>query len=158
MIERYANAFEARDFAMMADLAAELGADHNTPNYITALAEQDFAEIANVAGNCITQKSRAAGGPAFPLDYDYIGRCPDCLRRAPFLNIGRDHWAYCPVCRFRWYIGGNLFSGWRDETEERWQENERRLAACRGVTPVRYLPQGWDIERLLENPSTVPAF
>jgi hypothetical protein len=43
-------------------------------------------------------------------------------------NIGRDHWAVCETHKYRWSPGGNLMSGWRDETEEDWKRNAEILA------------------------------
>ncbi len=53
--------------------------------------------------------------------HHYFGYCPECgpLRyRDRCLNIGRAHWYYCEEHLVRWCVGANLFSGWRDETEE----------------------------------------
>jgi len=48
----------------------------------------------------------------------YFGACPVCGESDGCLNLGRDHWFYCDQHRTRWWIGSNLFSGWRDEDEE----------------------------------------
>ena len=67
---------------------------------------------------------------------DKIGRgCPKCGRYSMILNIGRAHWAYCDVHRFRWCIGSNLFSSWHEQTEDDWAKNAQFLsrftdAAC----------------------------
>jgi hypothetical protein len=34
------------------------------------------------------------------------------------LNIGRGHWGYCTTHRVGWFVGSNLYSNWRHETEE----------------------------------------
>ena len=49
---------------------------------------------------------------------NYWGACPDCHRTDGYINIGREHWFYCMEHKSCWYIGWNLFSSWRDQTEE----------------------------------------
>ena len=48
----------------------------------------------------------------------YFGLCPVCHRTDGYINIRRGHWFYCKEHRTFWYIGSNLFSSWKDETEE----------------------------------------
>src|SRR5579863_4829145 len=59
-------------------------------------------------------------------DY-YFGACPHCEQTDGYVNAGRDHWYICKEHRVMWWVGSNLFSGWRDETEEEqrrvWNEN-----------------------------------
>lgn len=51
-----------------------------------------------------------------PYD-DYFGVCPACGYTDGYINIGRGHWFYCVVHKVRWFVGSNLFSDWRHETE-----------------------------------------
>ena len=67
---------------------------------------------------------------------DGIGGCPSCGLNDGFLNVGRDHWAYCRRHKTRWLIGSNLFSGWRHEDETTWLRNRYRLDECRVVDPM----------------------
>jgi hypothetical protein len=62
---------------------------------------------------------------------DHFHGCPECPpERDPdnIYNAGKAHRAACHVHRTTWYLGSNLFSGWRHETEaeqrERWREIE----------------------------------
>jgi hypothetical protein len=48
----------------------------------------------------------------------YWGVCPECGHRDGYLNVGKGHWLYCREHRIRWFIGSNLFSNWKDETED----------------------------------------
>jgi hypothetical protein len=48
----------------------------------------------------------------------YWGVCPVCHKTDGFANAGRTHIFFCREHRTRWVIGSNLFSCWRDETEE----------------------------------------
>lgn len=47
----------------------------------------------------------------------YWGLCPICKKTDGYVNIGRNHWFICEKHRTRWWIGSNLFSSWRGETE-----------------------------------------
>jgi hypothetical protein len=49
---------------------------------------------------------------------EYFGLCPHCHQQDGWLNIGRSHWIYCKAHRVTWCIGSNLFSSWRQQTEE----------------------------------------
>jgi hypothetical protein len=35
-----------------------------------------------------------------------------------WINIGATHWHRCDKHKVKWWIGSNLFSGWRDQTED----------------------------------------
>jgi hypothetical protein len=48
----------------------------------------------------------------------YFGLCPVCHASCRYLNIGKGHWYYCEEHKVRAFIGSNLFSSWRYETEE----------------------------------------
>jgi len=64
----------------------------------------------------------------------YFGGCPECGGTHGFANIGPDHWFTCDDHKTKWWTGSNLFSGWREQDEETWRENEERLV---GYTKVR---------------------
>jgi hypothetical protein len=49
---------------------------------------------------------------------DGFGLCPVCHQTDGYANAGRSHRAYCKEHRVSWLIGANLFSDWRDQTEE----------------------------------------
>jgi len=34
------------------------------------------------------------------------------------VNVGKGHWAFCSEHRKTWTIGSNLFSNWKDQTED----------------------------------------
>jgi hypothetical protein len=54
---------------------------------------------------------------------EQFGACPVCHSHDGFYNAGRNHWFVCHEHRVRWWVGSNLFSAWREETE-----NEQRHA------------------------------
>jgi hypothetical protein len=58
---------------------------------------------------------------------DHFGVCPHCGKNDGFLNIGRAHWFVCHEHQMKWRAGENLFSNWRDETEEDWRRNHYRI-------------------------------
>lgn len=59
---------------------------------------------------------------------NYFGVCPTCKKYSGCLNIGRDHWFYCKAHKTKWWIGSNIFSSWRNETEEDHYRNARYLS------------------------------
>jgi hypothetical protein len=48
----------------------------------------------------------------------YFGGCPQCGKDDGYTNVGRSHWFFCKAHKTKWCIGANLFSSWRDETED----------------------------------------
>jgi hypothetical protein len=79
---------------------------------------------------------------------DYFGGCPECWRNDGYLNYGRDHWFVCHKHKVRWYVGSNLFSSWREEDEESWNENAKLLSTYREVEEVTHLPPEYDREEV----------
>jgi len=64
---------------------------------------------------------------------DYLGSCPECFQFGEYFqitcrNINRQHFMCCDKHKVFWHIGSNLFSNWREETEEVWQENRDLLS------------------------------
>ncbi len=81
---------------------------------------------------------------------DSFGLCPICLGEPIFRNIGRDHIASCDEHKVKWRVGSNLFSAWRDETEEVWKQNAADLENFKEVKP-RCLPESEAIQKAREN-------
>ena len=67
----------------------------------------------------------------------YFGTCPVCHNTDGCLNIERDHWFVCHEHRVRWFIGANLFSSWKYESEEIWQKNAKLIEDYADVKPHR---------------------
>lgn len=65
----------------------------------------------------------------------YFGLCPICGQTDGYLNIHRDHYFVCHQHKLRWLVGSNLFSTWRDEGPEVWQENNDLLSGYRMIEP-----------------------
>ena len=65
-----------------------------------------------------------------------FGGCPYCGGYDIYLDIGRDHWMVCRTHQVRWHIGSNLFSAWREQTEEQRLRNTYELAGYREVESV----------------------
>lgn len=55
-----------------------------------------------------------------------LGKCP-CGNVPNYLNIGRIQMCYCQECKTKWNLGENVFSSWRYENKEIWEENENFL-------------------------------
>jgi hypothetical protein len=51
-------------------------------------------------------------------DDDTFGVCPICHKYDGHANAGRSHRYYCKEHKTSWCIGSNLFSGWREQTED----------------------------------------
>ncbi len=67
---------------------------------------------------------------------EYFGGCPECGETNGYLNVGRSHWFVCDAHRTKWFIGENLFSSWRDESEADWRRSAEKLAGHREVKPI----------------------
>jgi hypothetical protein len=67
-----------------------------------------------------TSKEQASGD---------FGLCPHCRNNDGYVNVGRGHWFVCDEHKVMWFAGTNLFSSWRDETDE----EQRRAWAARGL-------------------------
>ena len=49
---------------------------------------------------------------------DYFGGCPQCGRNDGYVNVYKTHVFICREHKTQWKVGSNLFSSWRDQTEE----------------------------------------
>jgi hypothetical protein len=81
---------------------------------------------------------------------NYFGGCPRCGGNDGYYNIGKGHWFVCDRCKTVWLFGSNIFSTWRDEDEDTWRRNHRRIADYEEVEPIH--PQ-----QELTGPITVSA-
>ena len=64
-----------------------------------------------------------------------FGDCPKCGKNDGYLNVGREHWFVCGKHRVKWFVGTNLFSSWRYETEQDWERSYALLAGYREIEP-----------------------
>ena len=48
----------------------------------------------------------------------YFGVCPECGKSDGYINVSRTHWFFCKAHKTKWCIGANLFSSWREQTED----------------------------------------
>ena len=73
---------------------------------------------------------------------DYFGLCPVCLHTDGYINIGKDHWFFCKEHKAKWRAGSNLFSAWRDETEDSQRKifDELDFGSFETVEPVPHKP------------------
>lgn len=65
-----------------------------------------------VEAHGLTDQLAAARGATDPF-----GGCPQCGGHDGVFNAGRGHWFVCHEHRTRWFVGSNLFSSWKLETE-----------------------------------------
>jgi len=108
--------------------------------YAASVRERDFFSMANLAGRLL---AKCAPSPAEEnlLAYHHFGVCPECYAPGVCRNIGRTHIFSCDRCRLRWCGGANVFSAWREESEEKWRENAAILATYQDAEPVHFLPR-----------------
>ena len=78
------------------------------------------------------------------LSESYFGVCPVCKSDDGYLNVGPNHWFYCAEHRARWFVGSNLFSSWREQTDDEQHAVCDRLSfdTFRDVEPVTLDPIG----------------
>ena len=67
----------------------------------------------------------------------YFGVYPVCGYTDGYINNGAEHWFVCDVDLTKWYIGTNLFSDWKDETELEQRRSKRLLSGYVQVESVR---------------------
>lgn len=82
--------------------------------------------------------SKCSTSPVIAVDY--FGGCPQCGYHDGYLNVKADHWFVCQEHQVRWCTGANLFSCWREQSEDDWINNRRTLAPYREVCPL-YPPE-----------------
>lgn len=71
----------------------------------------------------------------------YFGSCPECGESEGPFHVGRAHWFLCRKHGVRWWVGENLFRGWRFETAEEWRKTAEWLEGFRIIEPD-YLDDG----------------
>lgn len=72
-----------------------------------------------------------------PRVENYFGGCPECGDCTVVLNVGGNHWFVCERHQTKWCVGYNLFSSWREETQDLWERNAVQLSEMREVEPLR---------------------
>jgi hypothetical protein len=64
---------------------------------------------------------------------DHFGVCPVCGKHDGYVNVGRSHWFVCNEHKVKWCFGANVFSSWREQSEE----EQRRIYDARGIGSYR---------------------
>ena len=75
-------------------------------------------------------------------DY-YFGHCGVEGHEPMGINIGKANYICCHDCKVYWIVGGNLFSGWKLESEELWKKNAELLETYELLTENADLPEGF---------------
>lgn len=83
------------------------------------------------------------------------GLCPECwaegtINAGHWLNVGRNHYAYCDRHKVYWAFGSNIFGSWLHETKAKWDENQHILSQCKEVEPMHIQPPTFNITLELE--------
>jgi len=117
------------------DLVCDECAEKHAPEQMRVVREiarlrapdPDWSQISN----CLNDKPRVTTD-------EYFGGCPECGKSDGYLNAGRTHVFFCREHKVRWIAGSNLFSDWRNETEEEQRRawNEAGLEGTKLVEPI----------------------
>jgi hypothetical protein len=78
------------------------------------------------AGNRRTEKMTTTTRPQAD---GYFGVCPICKNHDGYVNAGRTHVFVCDEHKVSWIAGANIFSDWREQTED----EQRQIYESRGV-------------------------
>lgn len=104
------------------------------------MSSSNVVDITNRIGRkCHEERGAAPGDSPF-------GLCPECGSNDGYINIGREHWFYCLKHRVCWCVGSNLFSSWREQTEDEQHEafNHLEFGTFRKVNGSG--PDAWERE------------
>ncbi len=83
----------------------------------------------------------------------HLGACPECHKEElEYLNVGRTHFGICREHDVYWNIGSNLFSSWREQSEEGWQENAEVLERMREVEASHWEYKNYSISEAVRLP------
>ncbi|MHC4647183.1 MAG: hypothetical protein ACYTBJ_16955 [Planctomycetota bacterium] len=120
-------------------------------DYSKALDSKSFVDMANVACRCISKLSEATGlcSGQFVIG-GHFGLCPECRIDGECLHVGRDEWFVCHEHKVKWFVGSNLFSGWRTMTDEEFAQNEELLKTYKAIEPLFCLEENGDMHRRAE--------
>jgi hypothetical protein len=66
----------------------------------------------------------------------YFGACPRCGKNDGYLNVGRDHFFVCHEHKKYWRFGSNMFSSWREQTEDERAANAELISGYEEVEPL----------------------
>jgi hypothetical protein len=70
----------------------------------------------------------------------YFGLCPHCHKTNGYINVSRSHWFLCDEHKVKWCVGCNLFSSWREESEQEQEEAYYRLGIDRYTEVKPFVP------------------
>jgi hypothetical protein len=78
-------------------------------------------------------------------DYRF-GVCPVCQQTDGYANAGKTHVLFCKEHKKSWYVGSNLFSSWKYQTEEEQRKywEETGLDSFERVEPYMGPPGYWE--------------
>jgi hypothetical protein len=137
-----------RAVAIRADLAARpLGGEEGKRRWTmvnNGRAKQDAGKKQKAAARALSRMTDRGAGEW------YFGLCPKCKKYDGCLNVGPGHWYFCKEHRLRWFVGSNLFSSWRDETEAEQRRRYEKLGFDRYKDVEPFYPDMEDVQPLDE--------
>jgi hypothetical protein len=88
---------------------------------------------------------------------DYFGGCPRCGRNDGYVNASKAHVFICREHKVCWTIGSNIFSSWKEQTEEEQRRiwNEIGLEDFTEVEPLactEFVEPGGTVNAVLARP------
>lgn len=124
-------------------LAAAWDAFNSCPRDPLDDAAKPYSALARALNAaCSVQGISAEGNankPGLDVETDhYDGGCPVCGGVDGMANVGRTHWYYCLEHKKKWSPGANLYSGWRNQSEEEQRRiyDEIGLSGFEEVVPL----------------------
>jgi len=69
-------------------------------------------------------------------EIDYWGGCPKCRKNDGCFSVGPEHWYVCHKHKTKWHVGSNLFSSWKELSNEQHALNDMRLMSYKEVEPL----------------------
>lgn len=105
--------------------------------YEEALENNDFVEMANLAGRMIQDLRYEKN--LYDLRLDRYGVCPICRKQGDCLSVNSRQWYVCKEHKYKWFIGTNVFNTWRSMTVDEFNRNEDILMQLKRVVPLHPL-------------------
>ena len=68
-------------------------------------------------------------------EQDHFEGCPTCGQNDGYINSGSSHWRVCDAHKKVWFIGINLFSSWKEETEAEQRASWEKLDGYEVLIP-----------------------
>lgn len=82
------------------------------------IPERNANDIGNHDGQFGDPELTQYKGAERDMAKNVFGVCPTCNKTDGYANAGKMHIFFCIEHRVRWTVGANLFSSWREQSED----------------------------------------